>query len=204
MTPLQLIRTVAWGFLVLVVAASGALFYMWNRGDFQSANVLAPQAAVGGEFTLVDTKGKTVTQKSLKGKISVLFFGYTFCPDVCPTTLTEAEGWLKELGPKAQEIEVYFISVDPDRDTQEVLAEYMEAFDPRFNALTGSKEQVKGVIKAYRVFAKKFFDTEGDYTVSHTASVYLLDRDARFAGTIAYQEKHATAMAKLKRLIADG
>ncbi len=204
MTPLQIIRYTIWGLLIIVIAGSGGLFYMWNRGDFQASSLVAPQAAIGGDFTLIDTDGKTVTQKSLKGKVSGLFFGFTHCPEVCPTTITDIEGWLKELGPLSQEIEFYFISVDPERDTKDFLKQYMEAFDPRINGLTGTKEQVKEIIKAYRVFAKKVYDTEGDYTVTHTASVYLLDRDGRFSGTIAYQENSDIAMKKLKRLIADG
>jgi protein SCO1/2 len=110
-------------------------------------------------------------------------------------------GWLKELGPDADKLKVYFVTVDPERDTQETLASYLSAFDPRIAGLTGSPQAIEKMIKAYRIYARKVPLDGGGYVMDHTASVYLLDDEAVFTGTIDYQEAPDTALAKLRRLI---
>jgi protein SCO1/2 len=130
-----------------------------------------------------------------------MFFGYTFCPDVCPTTLFEMTGWLDKLGPDADKLGIYFVSVDPERDTEEMLAEYLSAFDPRITGLTGSTEAVAEIVKGYRVYARKVPLDSGGYVMDHTATIYLLDSNAVFTGTIDYQENPDTALKKLRRLV---
>ena len=157
--------------------------------------------AIGGPFTLTDQTGATVTEAALKGHPSALFFGYTYCPDVCPTTLYELTVLLGQLGPDADKLKVYFVTVDPERDTQAKLAEYLQAFDPRISGLTGTRPQIDQMLKAYRVYSRKV-PGEGDaYLMDHTASVYLLDANAGFAGTFDDQEKEDAAFAKLQRLV---
>jgi protein SCO1/2 len=196
MTGLRAIRYAAWAAVAVALAIVG--YVAWHQ--YGSGGRIAA-ASIGGPFSLTDQHGATVTEAALKGHPTALFFGYTFCPDVCPTTLFEMTGWLKQLGPGADKLKVYFVTVDPERDTQEALASYLSAFDPRISGLTGSPEAVEKMIKAYRIYARKVPLDGGGYVMDHTASVYLLDADATFTGTIDYQEAPDTALAKLKRLI---
>ena len=163
---------------------------------------LSPSAQIGGPFRLVDQTGRTVTEADLKGHPTALFFGYTHCPDACPTTLSELTALMRKLGPAADRLGAYFVTVDPERDTPEVLADYAKAFDPRFRMLTGTPEQVAQMLRGYRVYAQKVKGDNGETLFNHTASVYLLDAQGRFVGTLAYQEPEDTALAKLRRLLA--
>jgi protein SCO1/2 len=131
-----------------------------------------------------------------------MFFGYTFCPDVCPTTLSDLTLYMQDLGTDADKLKVYFVTVDPERDTQAAMASYLQAFDPRIVGLTGSPPAIDTILKEYRVYSRKVEGKDGaPYTMDHTASVYLLDSKGRLVSTIDYQEKPEIAMAKLKRLI---
>jgi protein SCO1/2 len=132
-----------------------------------------------------------------------MFFGYTFCPDVCPTTLSDATQWLKKLGPDGDRLKVYFVTVDPERDTKEQMAAYLQAFDPRIIGLTGTRAALDPMLAAYRVYSRKVGDGD-DYSMDHSASVYLLDENGKFVGTVDYQEKDETVMAKLERLVGKG
>lgn len=197
MTAIRTVRTMAWGAVALLAIAIAVVAVQRQKGD----DPLNLAAAIGGPFTLTDQHGATVTEASLKGHPSAMFFGYTFCPDVCPTTLSDLTLLMEKLGADADKLKVYFVTVDPERDTKEQLASYLEAFDPRFTALTGSRPAIDQMLKEYRVYSKKV-PIEGDsYTMDHTASVYLLDGDGQLAGTLDYHEKEETALAKLKRLI---
>jgi protein SCO1 len=192
MNALRTTRIAAWAAVVLVIAGvAGALYWKQNQGA----------AAFGGPFTLTDQTGATVTEATLKGHPSAMFFGYTHCPDVCPTTLYDMTTRLEELGPDADKLKVYFVTIDPERDTKELMATYLSAFDPRITGLTGTREQVDQIIKDYHVFARKVPRDDGGYLMDHTATVYLLDKDANFTGTLDYQEDEKTALAKLKRLV---
>ena len=137
------------------------------------------------------------------GRPAVVFFGFTYCPEVCPTTLADLTTWLGELGPDADRLRVFFITVDPARDTPGELAKYLSSFDPRIRGLTGNAADIDGVAKAFGIYYQRI-EIEGGYTMDHTASVLLLDASGRFAGTISYQEQKAVAVAKLKRLAAGG
>jgi protein SCO1/2 len=198
MNAVRIIRYVAWGAVAVVVAAAGFAAWQWQSGTDPTRLSIA---SIGGPFSLVDQKGETVTNKSLRGHPSVMFFGYTYCPDVCPTTLFEMTAWLDTLGPEANALKVYFVTVDPERDTQQQMASYLSAFDPRITGLTGSPEAIEKMTKAYRIYARKVPVDGGSYVMDHTASVYLLDKTGAFTGTIDYKESPETAVAKLKRLI---
>jgi protein SCO1/2 len=196
MTTLSAIRYAAWAAVAAALAIFGTVAWLQYAGGGRIA-----AASIGGPFSLTDQHGATVTEAALKGHPTALFFGYTFCPDVCPTTLFEMTGWLKELGPDGDKLKVYFVTVDPERDTQETLASYLSAFDPRITGLTGSPQAIETMTKAYRIYARKVPLDGGGYVMDHTASVYLLDGDAVFTGTIDFQENPDTALAKLRRLI---
>lgn len=162
------------------------------------------EAAVGGPFALVDHTGKPFTDADLKGKASLLFFGFTHCPDVCPTTLQSMTVWLQGLGPDGDAIRPVFVTVDPERDTPEVMAAYLGAFDPRIIGLTGSPQQVAAMLKAYRVYSKKVETTGGDYSMDHSSAVYVMDANGKFWNVIAMSEQPEGAIAKLKTLIHGG
>ena len=134
-------------------------------------------AAVGGPFHLVDQDGKAVSDEDMKGRPFLVFFGFTHCPDVCPTTLFDVSQMLHALGPDAGRIGALFITVDPERDTPAVLKDYLANFDPHLRALTGDPAAVNAALKAYRVYATKVPLEGGDYTMDHTAVVYLMDRN---------------------------
>lgn len=168
-------------------------------GDKGGTNLVQ---AIGGPFTMVDDEGRTVTQADFKGKPTVMFFGFTHCPDVCPTTLFELAGLIDELGPEADKLNYVFVSVDPDRDTPQVLHDYIASFDDRIVGLTGTEAQMTAMAKEYHVYHKKVPTEGGDYTMDHTATVYLMSPDNRLAGTIDYHESDDVALQKLKNLIA--
>ena len=159
-------------------------------------------SAIGGPFTMVDDAGNTVTEAAFKGKPTVMFFGFTHCPDVCPTTLFELAGLMKKLGPQADKLNYVFVSVDPERDTPEVLHDYIASFDSRIVGLTGTQDQMAMMAKEYRVYHKKVPTDDGGYTMDHTATVYLMSPDNDLAGTIDHQESEDVALQKLKNLIA--
>jgi protein SCO1/2 len=158
-------------------------------------------AAVGGPFQLQDQNGKRVTDADMKGKPFLVFFGYTHCPDVCPTTLFDMSQLMKELGPDADRTGVLFITVDPERDTPQVLKDYLSNFDPHLRALTGDRAAVDGAIKAYRVYAKKVPLEHGDYSMDHTALVYLMDKNGRFVAPFDMSRKPAVEASDLRRYL---
>jgi protein SCO1/2 len=197
MTGLRAIRIVVWVAVAVLLAAVAWLYVAGQRGDVPGITV----SQIGGPFTLTDQNGNRVTEAALQDHPTALYFGYTYCPDVCPTTLADLTQWMGDLGVDADKLKVYFITVDPERDTQDVLASYMQAFDPRFTALTGTRPEIDQVIKEYRIYARKVPGEDGGYTMDHTASVFLLNAKAELVSTIDYQEETDKALAKLKRVI---
>ena len=163
-------------FLCGLVVVFAAILFMAGR----SSSVGPAIAAVGGPFHLVDQDGKPVSDAEMKGRPFLVFFGFTHCPDVCPTTLFDMSQMLHALGPDAGRIGVLFITVDPERDTSAVLKDYLSSFDPHLRGLTGDPAAVDAALKAYRVYAKKVPLKDGDYTMDHTAVVYLMDKNGRF------------------------
>src|SRR5205814_429248 len=168
--------------LVIFAAFAGSLLVgrvimLWALGGLRG--VTAP-AAIGGPFQLTDQAGQAVTDQNLKGKPTLIFFGFTHCPDVCPTSLFEISEVLKAMGKDADRVNAYFVSVDPERDTAAAMKDYLSSFDPHLKGLTGDPQAVAKVLSAYRVYAKKVPLKDGDYTMDHTALIYLMDRDGRF------------------------
>ena len=167
-----------------------------------SAKQQVEPAPIGGPFALVDQDGNKVTDKDFAGKPSVIFFGYTSCPDVCPTTLLNLSNWLKAIGPDAEKLNVLFISVDPERDTPAHLKEYLSSFDPRIRGLTGTDDQVAAVAKAYRVYYKRIPGEDGGYTMDHSSAIYLMDRAGQFVAPLASQTDERIALDRLRKLAA--
>ena len=189
--------------LVIVASFAGSLvvglvLMLWAFGGMK--NVAAP-AAIGGPFHLTDQAGRTVTENNMKGRPSLIFFGYTHCPDVCPTSLFEMSEVLRAMGKDADRVNAYFISVDPERDTTAAIKDYLSSFDPHLEGLTGSPDQVAKVISAYRVFARKVPLKDGDYTMDHTALIYLMDRDGKFVSPFNLKRTPEQAAAELRRYL---
>ena len=163
----------------------------------------AESAPIGGPFELVDQDGIKVTDKTFAGKPSVIFFGYTSCPDFCPTALSELSTWLNAIGPDADKLNVLFISIDPERDTSAHLKEYLSSFDPRIRGLTGTDEQIAAVAKEYHVLYYKGVPLEtGAYTMDHTTAIYLMDRAGKFVNSISLRTEDKFAIERLRQLAA--
>ncbi|MEM7289319.1 MAG: SCO family protein [Pseudomonadota bacterium] len=192
------------GLWVMVCVFAGIAGYAWLTIGNGPAIVEASKAKVGAPFELIDHHGKPITQARLKDRRHAIFFGFTHCPDVCPTTLYETAAWMKDLGEDSNKIDFYFFSVDPERDTPDVLADYVNAFDERITGVTGDFEAMMDTVKSYKAYAKKVELEDGDYTVDHSAFVLLFDASGDFKRTISYGENSETAVGKLKRLIEDG
>lgn len=187
---------------VALIATAGVAG-LWVFRDRPAATVVRSSGSprLGGPFTLVDTQGRTVTDKDLLGKPTVYYFGFTYCPEVCPTTLLAMTNWLKALGPDADKLNVVFVSIDPERDTPKQLGLYLSNFDPRIRGLTGSSEAVKQAAHDYNVYVQKIALDGGGYTMDHSTTVYLMDRKGGFADVIGYKAPDADAIAKLKELV---
>jgi cytochrome oxidase Cu insertion factor (SCO1/SenC/PrrC family) len=162
------------------------------------------KALVGGAFTLTDSSGKRVTDEDYRGKYTLVFFGFTSCPDICPAGLQLIAGALEQLGPKAQRITPIFISVDPERDTPEKLAAYVKNFDPRLVGLTGTPEEIAAVAKAYKVYYAKVPNKEraGDYTMDHTSIIYVMDPKGEFVTHFTPSTSADDMAAKLDKIVS--
>jgi protein SCO1 len=167
---------------VLVIAA-GVLLALALRETPRGAAGTALASAIGGPFQLIDQNGEPFSDADLKGKWHLIFFGYTHCPDACPTALNEMSLALDRLGMKRDEVGVVFITVDPERDTPDALKSYVQSFDAPIVALTGSSEAVAQAAKAYRVFYAKHPRPDGDYDMDHSAVIYVMNPEGRFTAT---------------------
>jgi protein SCO1/2 len=161
----------------------------------------APQTAlVGGPFTMTTSDGRTVSDADFKGEPFLVFFGYTHCPDVCPTSLFALSQVLKALGPETK-LKVLFVTVDPERDTPAVMKDYLSAFDPHIIGLSGTPAQTQAMEQAYRVYAQKVPGQGGEYTMDHTAIVYLMDKTGRFISAFNPDRPAKTAAAELEKYL---
>lgn len=156
---------------------------------------------IGGTFALTDQDGRRVDEKTWDGKVRLLFFGFTHCPDVCPTTLLAMSDLLDQMGPAADQVVPMLVTVDPDRDSPEVLKDYIASFHPGTVALTGSPTDIAAVLRSFGAFARKVPTDGGDYTMDHTATIYLLDRTGRFRGTLDRHEEPAIWRQKVERVV---
>ena len=183
--------------VLLAVLSVGAGAYIWVGGGRSAV------AGIGGPFTLTDGNGKQVTDQDFRGKYMLVFFGFTFCPDICPTTLNMVSDALDRLGPKADKIAPLFITVDPKRDTPAVVKQYAAAFGPRIVGLTGTPEQIKAVAKAYRVYYAEHRTGEGpgDYSMDHSSVMYLMGPDGTFVAPLRAEQSGADIAATLAKLM---
>jgi len=184
--------------IAITLAVLAAALILAFRGDLHAGRVNGAKAA---SFELIDAEsGKPFTDRDLRGHPAALFFGFTHCPDVCPTALVTAGRWLKALGSDADQLRFMFVSVDPERDTQDALALYLRSFDPRIIGLTGTRAQTDQMIKRYGVVAIKRETSGSDYAYDHTSLIQLFNSDGELAGTADFDEPSETALAKLRAL----
>lgn len=163
------------------------------------APVVATASAIGGPFALTDHRGQPITDADLRGKPFLVFFGFTHCPDICPTKLFELSEVLTRLGKDADKVNAIFVTVDPERDTPEKLKLYISSFHPRISALSGSRAQVDAIMKAYSAYAKRTPLEGGGYTMDHTSVVYLMDKEGRFIAPFILERSADAAAADLRR-----
>lgn len=205
MRALKFVRWIAWGLVAIAIFVVSGIAVGWFRTEWLGQSppgtvTSTGTPTIGGPFSLVNHRGERVTQDTFKGKATAYFFGFTHCPEVCPTTLFEMSQHLKDLGPDADDLNVVFVTVDPERDTPELLKTYLESFDPRIVALTGTLAEVDAAAKAFRIAYHKV-PTDGGYTMEHTASVIVTDAKGELVTLIDYHEEMPSALAKLKRAI---
>jgi protein SCO1/2 len=161
------------------------------------------KASIGGPFTLTDHTGRPVSDKDFRGRYMLVFFGFTFCPDVCPSGLQVMAAALDQLGPKAERVTPLFISLDPERDTPEQLAQYVSSFHPRLVGLTGTPEQIQSIARAYRVYYQKVKDEKSTagYTIDHTSIIYLMDPNGEFVTHFSHATPVSTIVERLERVL---
>jgi protein SCO1/2 len=198
---LKTLRLALWGVVALVVGVGlVAMLAPGRSGPAQQQAAYADQ--IGGPFALRAPDGSRVTDQTLKGMPFAIFFGFTRCPDVCPTTLSRLASLRKQLGRDGDKFRIVFVSVDPGYDSPEDVGRYVEMFGTPILGLTGTEKEIDAAVKAYRAFYQKVPTNNGaDYTIDHTASVYLMDAQGRLQSIIAYDETDTSALAKLKRLV---
>jgi protein SCO1/2 len=202
---MRMVRLALWLAVAVALVGLGSIILAMNKGGLRgpgATGTVQAGAPLGGAFSLVDHTGAPVTQAVFREKPSAVFFGFTHCPDVCPTTLMEAAGWMGELGADADKMRFVFVTVDPARDTPDVLREYISAFSDKIVGITGEPEKVEAMARDYKVYFNKTPLEGGDYSMDHTASVLLLDAEGSLVGTIAQGEPRDAALGKLKRLVA--
>jgi protein SCO1/2 len=197
MNNLNRLRIVLWT-LVAVVGLGAAGLYAYS-----ATRPSVTQNLGDGDYQLLTASGEPFTRASLVGHPSMLFFGFTHCPEVCPTSLAEMTAWYEALGDEAKDLKAYFVTVDPERDTPEIIGDYV-AWTGHVTGITGTQEEIEKAAKAWAIYYQKVPLDDGDYTMDHTASVFLLNKEGNFEGTIAYREDGATAIAKLRKLLARG
>jgi protein SCO1/2 len=192
------ILAISAAFLAGLVLCFGVVLMVSGR---LSAPVAQQVAAIGGPFKLTDQNGQAMGDQDLKGRPFLVFFGFTHCPDVCPTTLFEVSEILRSLGRDADRTRALFVTVDPERDTPAVMKDYLSSFDPHLSGLTGDAAAVAAVAKAYRVYYKKVPLDGGGYTMDHTAIVYLMDKEGRFVAPFNLKRTTEAAAADLRRYL---
>jgi protein SCO1 len=192
-------RSLRLGLNALAVLA--LLLFVWFRWGADWLNSRLGADLGEGDYQLTTTEGAPFTQATLTGMPSAVFFGFTHCPDVCPTTLGEISVWQEELAADADRLRVFFVTVDPERDTAEVLKDYV-GWLPNTLGVVGSRAEIDKAIAAFRIYAKKVPLSDGSYTMDHSAYVLLFDEDGQFFEPIGYQEDPTRALAKLRRLLS--
>lgn len=205
MKVLKIIRLTSWTvtgaicFLILAIALG------WFRQEVAApqspSEELSPMLSLGGSFIATDHHGKPFSEKNILGRPTLMFFGFTSCPNICPTTLSELTNILEKLGSDANRLNVVFVSVDPERDTINQMADYLTAFDKKIIGLTLTSQELEVMSKKYRFYYKKVPIERGDYTMDHTSGVYMLEADGKFRGVLDLHEPEVTKMQKVHMLI---
>jgi protein SCO1/2 len=186
----------------LLILGAGAFLVLSLRETPRGAAGTLLASAIGGPFRLVDQNGKMVTDADLKGKWSLVYFGYTHCPDACPTALNDIAIALDELGPQRNAVRPVFVTVDPERDTPEVLKSYVTAFDAPILALSGTPEEIARAAKGYRVYYAKHPEAGGDYSMDHSSVIYVMDPEGRFTASFTQENSPEEIAERLKKLLS--
>jgi len=184
---------------IILGSAAFLVVELHDNGKGVAGSVLG--SAIGGSFTLVDQNGKTVTNTALEGKWLLVYFGYTHCPDACPTTLNNIALALHDLGGQRDEVRPVFITIDPERDTPQVMKDYVTAFDAPILALTGTAAEVAQAAKNYRVYYAKHPEAGGDYSMDHSSVIYVMDPKGRFTASFTGEDPPAQIAERLKKLL---
>ena len=197
----RLLTVIVAGFLIGALGGAAAL--VLTRGASNPNVTTTGKALIGGPFALVDQHGKKVTDRDFRGRYMLIFFGFTHCPDICPAELQVISASLDELGPEAEEVVPIFVTLDPERDTPEVMADYVKNFGSRFVGLTGSPEEIAEAAKAYRVAFSKFQEdkTKNDYSIDHSALAYLMGKDGEYITHFPYGTPAAKMTETLRRYL---
>jgi len=189
------------GVAVLLAVLAGGVWLNRPHGD-QNPGAAAVAGEIGGPFTLTAANGKPFGLGDLGGKPFAIYFGFTRCPDVCPTTLSRLAALRKALGPAADKFAIVFVSVDPGHDNPQAVGEYVKLFNTPIFGVTGSEAQLAPVEKAYGVYVAKVPQPGGDYTIDHSAAILLMDPTAHLVDAITHDEPQASALDKLRRLVS--
>ncbi len=194
---MKAIRVILWC-MVLVAGAFFGYQHYYKSGQLELAQ--QSDQIFGAPFDLVRHDGQAISDATLKGRNHAIFFGFTHCPDICPAKLVQAHGWMNELGADAEKLDFYFVSVDPERDTAEVLNDYVTSISPHVTGITGEPQKVWDMLKSYKIYFDKVDLGDDDYTMDHSAQILLIRANGSFQGTISHSESDETALAKLRRL----
>lgn len=198
---MSILRIVLWAAALLAIGLWLGLLYAGQSGSNGQSRSDGFADAFGGSFALTAPDGSTVSDKTLAGKPYAIFFGFTRCPDVCPTNLARMARLRAQLKADGDKFAIVFVSVDPEKDTPQIIGEYVKLFGTPIIGLTGSEAQLAQIKKGFAVFSEKVPTKGGDYTVDHTATTYLMTANGKFAGTIDHQESDTVALEKLQRLV---
>jgi len=182
--------------LIVLLGVAGA----WLGYEIYRQSTVTSEQPYGVAFNLIDQDGQPISETAFRGHPTAIFFGFTHCPEICPTTLYEMNGWFESLGDDGKNIEAYFITIDPERDRPEILGDYISSVTDRVRGITGDPEAVRTMARGFNIYFKRIDTSDGDYTMDHTASVILLDSKGRFRKTIAFGEDTESAIQKLRDL----
>ena len=204
MNVLKLVRYIAWGVCGAVGIGIGVVTFQAIEQGTDVGQKLSEGGRFGVPFQLVRHDGQPVDQSLFSGKPSLVYFGFTFCPDVCPTTMNDMTGWAEALGPEADELNFVFVTVDPERDTPEAMENYITSFSDRIIGISGEPDDVRKMLKGYKVYFSRVPLDDGDYTMDHSAAVYILDSQGDFAGSIPYGATQEDALVKIRKALGKG
>ena len=183
---------------VMVALCAAIFFYVQFSGKVNRSAAID----FGAPFSLASTKGGDLKSASLKGAPYGIFFGFTHCPEVCPTTLSDMSVALKDIGAPAQNFRMLFVTVDPDRDTQDVMRDYISNFDPRIEGLVPTDAELVKLARDYHIYYKKVATSDGGYTMDHTATLFLFNAEGKLKSTVSFDEDKAARIAKIRALLA--